>query len=155
MENIKLKIKLGSLDFEYEGAQDFFKAEFSEVFGEVLKKIDNKVKKTDEEFSDDSQGSIDLSVSTIASKLNVGTGPELIIAACASLQIVEKRESYSRGDILKKAQSAKSFYKSTYGKNLSQYLKSSVTNKKLLENGSNQYSLAQTTLQELKSTLSA
>ena len=93
------------------------------------------------------------SVSTIAGKLSVSTGPDLIIAAAASLSIFQSRKSFSRQELLKEMQAAHSYYKKTYSSNLSKALTRLVKSGDLLEQSGSTYSLSATKLSELESRL--
>lgn len=94
-----------------------------------------------------------LSVSTIAARLSVSSGPELIIAAAASLSIFQKRNSFSRQELLREMQAAHSYYKKTYSSNLSKALTRLVKSGDLLEQSGSRYSLSATKLTELESRL--
>lgn len=93
------------------------------------------------------------SVSTIAGKLSVSSGPDLIIAAAASLSIFQRRNSFSRQELLREMQAAPSYYKKTYSSNLSKALTRLVKSGDLLEQSGSTYSLSATKLTELESRL--
>ncbi len=94
-----------------------------------------------------------LSVSTIAARLSVNSGPDLIIAAAASLSIFQSRRSFSRSELLKEMQAAHSYYKKTYSSNLTKALTRLVKSGDLLEQSGSTYSLSAQKLSELESRL--
>lgn len=68
------------------------------------------------------QKKIQGTTNTIASRLGVKTGPELIIAAAAHLTFVKSLEKFHRKDLLEEAQSVTNFYDQSVSKNFSSYL---------------------------------
>ncbi len=149
--DIKLKMKIGSVEVDYEGEAEFFKNEFPSLI-EMLSRGYNQAsslinaveqEETFDPVSDKAKmAKTSYSVSTIAGKLNASTGPELLLAAASCLTFTDGREAFSRQELLKKMQDAKSYYKKSYGSNLSKMLSTFVKSGALLEGTSNAYSLS-------------
>lgn len=64
-----------------------------------------------------------LHVNSISDRLSVKSGPDLVIAAAAYLQIVEGKQSFTRRELLDAMKSATSYYNQNIGSNLSAALK--------------------------------
>ena len=72
-----------------------------------------------------------VSANTIASLSNANTGSDLVMAAMAHLTLVQGKEVAARREILDEMKAAKTFYKETFGSNLSSYLDSLAKAKRL------------------------
>ncbi|MCK0530738.1 hypothetical protein [Sphingobium agri] len=93
---------------------------------------------------------LQLHVNSVADRLSVKSGPELVIAAAAYLQIVEGRQSFTRKELLETMKSATSHYNQNIGSNLGAALKSLSTSKlNQLNNGT--YALKSHELAALRS----
>ena len=131
----KLRIRMGSIEVEYEGSEEFLKKELPDLLQTVLELHGRSLEDADlEEQTDDSGGKshnpnrTKVSASTAAATLGSKTGSDLALAAAASLVIGEGKESFSRAELLKAMQSAKAHYKGTFRNNLSNYISTLVTN---------------------------
>ena len=164
--NHNIKIKIGSIEIEYEGTEDYLKNELPNLIDKLvsLKEIaqvstnenstttpsvepETEVVTVDPDFQ--------MSINSISAKLNVKSGSDLIIAACAHLALVQKRETYQRQDILNEMKKASNYYKNSHRANLSSLLKTLVSNHKLIERKKDTYALSANSLKSLKSTLNA
>lgn len=91
-----------------------------------------------------------LHVNSVADRLSVKSGPELVIAAAAYLQIIEGKQSFTRKELLSAMKSATSYYNQNIGSNLGSSLKSLSTSKlNQLNNGT--YALKSHELSVLRS----
>lgn len=91
-----------------------------------------------------------LHVNSVADRLSAKSGPELVIAAAAYLQIVEGKQSFTRKELLEAMKSATSHYNQNIGSNLSAALKSlSASKLNQLNNGT--YALKSNELAALRS----
>jgi hypothetical protein len=143
----KFRIKLGALEVDYEGNEEFSKTDLMALLQELntIQKLTPKK----EEHKDEDTGSVNgkptevgvLSTSEIAQKLSVTSGPELAMAAAAKAIIVDKQDTVTRKALLASMQSATAYYKNTYSGNLGQTLKRLVLDSKLNEVGTNTYGL--------------
>jgi|SRR5579862_5574627 len=147
----KLRLRLGSAELEYEGDQDFDKAEILEFLEHLSKTTHASKPQTESPVEKETRESdpLDLGVESIASKLGVKSGPQLLTASALFLEAVKKETSYSRRDLLEAAKSGSGFYTDNVRKNLSNYLQSLVRTDKLNKRGDNQYSLNAQTKKEL------
>ena len=160
----KIRIKMGDVEVEYEGSEDFLRDELSELLSGVME-LHAKHTETVPPASPDlpavargtaaTGGTLQGTTNTIAAKLSVNSGAELIIAAVARIKFVEGQETASRATILKEMQSASSYYKQSYSKNLSKYLKTLVSEERLREVSKETYSLSAPEIQKLQGRLAS
>ncbi|KAB2659027.1 hypothetical protein F9K94_02200 [Brucella tritici] len=149
----KLKIKMGDVEFEYEGDAQFDTEAIKDLFSHLESLVgvtpvaafsstpDNGVITASGVSEDRSVANLNMAVGTIAARLSVSSGPELALAAAAYLQFTQGMASFRRNDLLKAMQSATAYYKSSMGSNISKALKTLVSNKKLNELTGSAYSL--------------
>jgi len=150
---VKLRIKLGGAEVEYEGSEDFLKTDLSSIIENLsLLPIASEVVPTtgsndirngqsDSGASHNGSSNLHLSTNHIAAKLHCKTGPELVIAACAYLSLVLDRPTFSRAEILENMKTATSYYEETYRKNLTAILIRLVRDDKLIGRSANTYAL--------------
>ena len=96
-----------------------------------------------------------MTTNTIASKLSVKTGNDLVIAACAHLTFVKGADTFTRSNILAEMKLASNYYKATMRKNLSNILKTLINQNKLLETAKDTYALEASLKTQLGSQLNA
>lgn len=158
---VKLNVKLGQLEFNYEGSEDFLKTELSNILHILSQtKLVGGLAENGSSFSTDSKppadsapkGNIPIQMTTgsIAAKLSCSSGPDLIIAACAHLLFVLGNETFNRKQILEEMKNASGYYKSSYSGNLSKYIAQLVKASKLIERSRGQYSLHATLRTQLE-----
>jgi hypothetical protein len=158
----KLKIKLGSIEVDYEGEEQFLKEELPAL----LKAISDLYATLDHEEDERSDGGkdlkrarhksgtkIDLSTRSIAAKLGGTSGRDLILAASAYLALAAGKDTFSRKEILDAAKSATGYYKQSISKNLSDYLETLLKEEKLTEGSSGVYALHANAKTELETKL--
>lgn len=158
----RIRIKLGGLEIEYEGNESFLKDHLPnlvELLASVSGPPDDGDDETDEEdLLEDTVAKkdkkIDLSTSTIANRLNANSGKDLVIAACAHLNLVKGHDKFTRANILAEMKTATSYYKKTYNNNLSSTLQRLVKAGDLNEIGENTYALDAKKTKSLEATLS-
>lgn len=151
--NAKLRIKMGTVEVEYEGSDDFLKKELPALLKAVLELHASGRHESNEE-TEVTGGQAEpprksLSVSTFAAKLGAKSGSSLALAAAAALVIGSGKESFSRAELLRAMQGAKSYYKATYSNNLSAYISTLVKGQDLLDQGADSYSLHDAKRKEL------
>jgi hypothetical protein len=143
----KIRIKMGQIEVEFEGTEEFLKTDLLSLLEKIAelyqKKQPNEGILPDEESSSDSESSKlgNVSITTIASKLKVKTGKELVIAACAYFTFVRGIHEFSRVQILKEMQEAKNYYQNNYSKNLTRYIQQLLTEDVVNETAAKKYSL--------------
>ena len=133
----KFKLQAGKLLVEYEGDAAFLIDELPRVVQELVEVApdDIFVETTNEEPNTAQNVSNvktqHMSTNTIAGNLNAKSGPDLVMAAIAHLQLVQNRDTATRSDILSEMKKATTYYKATIGSNLSSYLNSLVRGKRI------------------------
>ncbi len=150
----KLRLKMGSIELEYEGEERFLKEELPNLLGSVkelgdLMAVGNEVSSTNGKSIADSTNNR-LSTSVIASKLNCKQGADLIEAAAFYLIGVLKKETFTRDELIREMRSAKAFFKKSYVNNLSNYLKQLIAGQRLNEVGTDIFSVPHDVLKQLK-----
>jgi hypothetical protein len=152
MSTSKIKIKVGSIELEFEGTEEFLKTEIPALLKVIAELPQNNVTAKPLNVPSGSNGGHSgqtLSVNSVAAKLNVKTGPDLILAACLCHAHFRGQATYSR----KEMRGASTYFKKTYINNLTGSLDRLISDGKLLQNGDDAYSLSATTLDELKAHL--
>lgn len=146
----KIRIKLGHMEVEYEGSEEFIKQELVGLV-KTVSDLSKAHSPTSQPIADTQevapaavptqQSAIQMSANSIAAKLKCSTGPDLVLAAAASLTLVKNQDSFIRKQILEEMRSAASYYKASFGSNLSVHLIGQVKSNKLLERSTGQYAL--------------
>ena len=156
----KIKIKMGAIEIEYEGSEQFLKDELPELLSAVsnLYKasaplIDASNVVTGTEVGSDKSSEIVGTTGTLAAELGGGTGPDLAMSAAARLTFVLKKDKYSRNEILEEMKSASAYYKTSYSSNLTSILNGLIKNKKLMEPAKDTYSLSADSRKSLEAKL--
>jgi hypothetical protein len=137
-----LKIRIGEVEIDYEGTEEFLKEEIPQLLETAMKlyKAVGGPKAGDE--SDDTSDVPSLTTTSIAAKLSSKSGSDLLLAAAARLALVEKTEPFSRQQLLLQMQAATSYYKTSYSANLSKYIKTALLKEgPLSETAKNAYAL--------------
>lgn len=144
--NGKFRLRLGNIEIDWEGDTEFLKSDLPAVLTSIKGGLD-KLGIAEAIVRDERKPPVRLNsgtTSSVAAKLSVSNGPELFLAALAKLQLVDSNAVASRADILKEMQSTKSHYKKSYGSNLSQIIASLMTNGKINEPKTGEYTLTHT-----------
>ena len=89
-----------------------------------------------------STGQLDHSTNTIATILGAKTGSDLVVAASASLTLVQGKDRFSRKELLTEMQTAASFFKKTHRNNLSKYLEGVIKADRLRLVAKNTYAIS-------------
>jgi hypothetical protein len=156
-----IKIAIGKISIEYCGDQNFIEnglLEFIESMIETSGKIPPALS-VENERSASKQGGLQpsnvqhMSTNTIASQLGASTGPELAMAAIAHIQLVRKNDKATRSEIFSEMKSATTYYKSTFGGNLSASLNGLVKAKRLNLIADNTYALSASERSKMESAL--
>lgn len=150
----KIRIKIGSVEVEYEGPEEYLKKELPNLLEAVLKlSKEIGIAETTNNASTfaDSNGKVQGTTETLAAKLASKSGGDLLEAAAAQLTLVQGKSPFNRGQLLSEMQGATSYYKKTYSKNLSSYISTAVKDGALMETSKYNYALGA----EIKKTLEA
>ena len=161
----KVRIKAGPIEFEYEGETEFSVADIKDLFthietlfkGQVTVEGDDVHAPLYQAAADDPKPNVNgstqkLHVNSIASKLKAKSGAEVALAAAVSLQIMDGKETFTRGELLATMKKATMHYKDPMSGNLSSMLKNLVGSK-LNQIGEGVYSLNAGAFKELEAQL--
>ncbi len=157
----KLKIKVGYIEFEYEGDADCDYEAVKDLFTHVQSLAGSAPRGTFDTHPpridpDDASGrEVDadvakLSVQTVTARLGGKSAKDVALAAAAHLHICQGRSSFSRKDLLAEMQKAHGYYNLAMSKNLSQTLQKLVSDKQLMTMTGDQMSLSAPELANLK-----
>lgn len=158
----KLKIKMGHIEFEYEGDAVYDKEAVKDLFSHIESMMVSVPKAFDTPPSfgngDAPVGGktgelANLGMNTVAARLDVKSGPDLVMCASAYLQICQGKPTFSRRELLKAMQEATSHYNSGMNKNLSNFLKALITGKRLNSLAEDKMSLAASEIGSMKAKL--
>lgn len=153
----KIRIKLGEIEIEYEGDEQYLKNDLNSLLDKIGEFTDkHNIRAVKEPTKANTQGIntpgvIKGTTATIGAKLGASTGPDLIIAAAAKLTFVDGKATFGRKEILASMKEATGVYKKTYLDNLTGYLARVVQQQKLVQISADSYALEQ----ELKKSLGA
>ncbi len=154
----KVRIKIGSVEIDFEGSEEFLKSELMKLVSSLseLSKESGMDTPPDEPGLPGQEDGITIqwSTDTIASKLACKTGPDLVLAACAHLKFAIGKTSFKRLEILEDMQTATGHYKDSFASNLTYYLKGLIKKDKLNElTAKDTYALNQKAIKELRQIL--
>jgi hypothetical protein len=153
----KIKISMPGVDIEYEGSQAFVEDKLLTIVERLASVAPQQGAAAvhQNKPGQPSGGTVaeGLSTSTIASKLNVDNGPELIMAAVAKLILVDGLASATRSQLTAEMKSATAYYKATYLNNMSAYLNGLVRKQRLNNVAKDTFSLPVGERQALERTL--
>jgi hypothetical protein len=149
---------------DYDGTDEFIKHDLLGLISsisEIVAKSGFTVETETDETKDDPKGKkggkgqkpSQLSTGSIASRLKVESGPDLIIAACAHLAFDKSAAACKRDEIVAQMKTATSYYKKSYLANLTSYLVRLVRTDKLVEGSTGEYALKAEFAQKLKEQL--
>ena len=163
----KIRIKMGAVEVEYEGSEEFLAKELPEILGAVSKLyaesgVHSEEEKpganaTDAHSSEgkpaETSGKVIGTTATIAGKLGCDSGTDLVIAAAAHLTFVTGSAEFPRKALLAQVKGASGYYNEGIGKNFTNYLNGRVKSGELLESKSGHYTLSAAKKTELRSKL--
>lgn len=146
----KLRIRVGSVEVDYEGPEEFIK---SDLMGLIKAVSELRGSSTDEgnegEGEPGEAGATDSSVSTVAQKMGVTKGPDLIVAAGYILSGGGKK-SFEKKALRETIKTAQGFYKATYGDNFDAYVARLVKKGRLSHVGGNSYGMPASEISKLQ-----
>ncbi len=148
----KLKIRMGHIEFEYEGDAAYDNEAVKDLFSHMesmmvsvppeafdtappLGNGDAPAGKETAELSS-------LGMNTVAARLDAKSGPDLVMCAAAYLQICQGKSTFARRELLKAMQEATNYYNIGMNKNFSNSLKALISGKRLNSLAENKMSLA-------------
>lgn len=156
----KFRLAIGDFQVDYEGPESFLREGIHDLIERLVDHYGNhgaSIPAPDEPIHDENDSNtrtdgdmqidsprIDLSVSTIATRIRAKTGPELAIAAAAHLTLVQSKDRFSRQEILFYMKNAPGIYKKTFSNNLGSSLQRLVGSQRLNEVAVGRYALSAT-----------
>lgn len=161
----KIKIKIGPIEIEYEGSEAFLKEELPALIAAVTNlhresgicdSVETPTPIIENNNSNEfipKGNTLNLTTGSIAARLGVKTGPELILAAAARLILSLGQENFTRSQLSTEMKSASAYYKQTYMKNLTSALNRLLKEDKLFEISKDKYSISASTISEMESRL--
>jgi hypothetical protein len=153
----KIKIKLGLVEVEYEGSEEFLKKELPDLLSAISKLYkESGIPASGQQPTDQlvSVGStLGGTTGTIAAKLKVSSGSDLAVAAAARLTLGLGQGSFTRDQLLTEMKSASSYCKKNYISNLSNTLNGLVKSAKFVETAKDTYALSAKTKSDLENRL--
>ena len=149
---VKIRLKFGQFEIDYEGPFSFLQNDLSAFMKEIAgfcenhdaaSTVDLDPPSSHEETKepDNKNGGIDLSMDVIASRMKENTGPNLVLAACAYLTFVKQQTRFSRKDINDEMKNASAYYKKSMSGNLTKTLDKLIKNQHLNQASSGMYAL--------------
>lgn len=160
----RVRIRLGQLEVEYEGDEQFLKDELPTLVDSIsrLYREAHEVIPQEDAPVQASVGSPVFSSPTevgttnnITAKLSVDSGPDLILAAATRLTLGAGQASFSRQSLLEEMKTATRYFNKNYTNNLSKYLAGLVKFGKLKEVAKDTYALSAAALQEIEAQIAA
>lgn len=158
----KIKLKVGSIELEYEGDPEFLKEGLESLLVTMtdLAKIAPPEEQSQEYDAEVGAGAGEnaqlpnghqLSTSTIAAHMSVKTCPELVVCALVNLEIIQGKSGADRKEISEQMKSATAYYKATMqGGNLSTAFVNLTKAKRVNDIGSGRYPLNATERKSLE-----
>ena len=157
----KLRIRIGEVEIDYEGTEEFLKQELPQLLKtamELHKASGNApgpggdgLKKSD---SSGGGGALpSLTTGSIAAKIGAKSGSDLLLAAAGHLTLVKKIEPFSRQQLLKEMKTATAYYKKNYSTNLSGYIKTALKDGPLSETAKDSFTMSAKARSELEGKL--
>jgi hypothetical protein len=140
----KVRMKAGPVEFEYEGETELGLADIKDLFTHIETLFQVPILKENAQTNTASATSAggngmgasaqptpaqQLHINSIATKLGAKTGPDLAVAAAASLQIFSQKETFTRAELLETMKKATMHYEKNMSGNLTKILKSLVGSK--------------------------
>lgn len=128
----KLRIKVGDVELDFEGSEEFLKSDLPALLRSTLelRPVSEKARKPARgENGQAEEDNVDLQLTTgaIAAKRQAASLSDLLEAAAAHLALVQKKKTFSRTELLSAMQTATHYYKKNYSGNLSKSLKRALS----------------------------
>ena len=151
----KIRIKMGSIEVDYEGDPSFLKDGLNNLIQRVSD-IQNSLPQPAQHSASapasvepvlaaatpPSPSGLGLSTKSIAARMDANSGPELAICAMAHLELVKGLDSYDRKSILDEMKTATGYYNSNMSGNNAANVSSLVKNKRVTEVGTGRFCLS-------------
>ena len=158
----KLKIKMGHIEFEYEGEAVYDNEAVKDLFSHIESLVGAAPPGTfdilpppneaeSEDGGEDASADIaNFSIRTVAARLGGKSAKDVTLAAAAHLQICQSKKSFSRKELLSDMQEAHGYYDQIMSRNLSATLNRLVAAKIMMMMNGDQMSLSANEITRLK-----
>lgn len=150
-DTAKIRLKIGPLEVEYEGKESFLQDGLFNLTEKLVGSYtehqsafptDSSPTHTQSGSATNANCEIDMSMDTIASRIEANTGTSLVIAACTYLTLVKKINSFPRQEIHQHMKKATSYYKKSMASNLTKMLHQLVRESRLHQGSGGNYALS-------------
>jgi hypothetical protein len=159
----RIRIKVGQLEVEYDGTDEFIKHDLLQMVEHVIQLSDTahlalEPYDTASESPAVQTAPVETALSdrtpnSVAAALHCDSGSSLLLAAAAYLTFVKGADTFDRGELLDTMREATRFYKGSYSNNLSGYLKTVLKQDDLRQIKEDTYSLGHQAEERLKGEL--
>ena len=143
---IKLRLRFGDVEIDYEGTETYLREDLLDQIEKTLSVYSNRTgptpKSVEQTEATVASDCLDIDTNTVASYLDVKTGPELVLAAAVNLRIIQNKQRFTRDEIRLEMQGASSYYTANHTKNLSAHLTSLIKSHKLLRTSGGEFALS-------------
>ena len=157
MATSKIRIKIGQVEVDFEGSEQFLKKDLPDLLESLTKLHEQTGGEIDpsngSETKTNKPGKFVGTTATLAGKLKSKSAGDLIIAAAAQLTLVEGKSEFARKELHDSVKGASGYYKETVSKNFTNYLNARVKAGDLMEPKNGHYSLSAEKKQQLESAL--
>lgn len=143
----KIKIKIGPIEVECEGTENFLKKELLDILTTISTLYKQGDLPTGPPPSDGDEGSdegIPATTGSIAVKLGCKSGTDLAEAAAAQLSLVSKHKHFSRQQLLKEMRAATAYFKRSYANNIDKSIRKLLKDDKFNEPSKGNFALSAT-----------
>jgi hypothetical protein len=156
MADAKIRIKVGSIEIDYEGDETFLKGDLLKVVQD-LQKIAPAAPATSGKSAiaenKSAAGAPSLTTKSIATTLGAKSGSDLAEAAVAHLSIIKGMTTFKRSEINDAMKSASGIYNANMTANLTKIIQTLLNQKTIVETASDTYSLTPDAETKLKGQL--
>ena len=153
MNGAKIRIKVGSMELEYDGDPSFLTGGLEALLttmGDLAGRVPHALETPPDHTqvtgttTSSPDGIYNVSTTTIATKLGAKSGSDLVICAMAHLEFVQRKTSSSRAEILAEMKNARQYFKATMNSNLTRSLDALLMADRINDVAKNEYALTAT-----------
>jgi hypothetical protein len=145
--DLRIALKIGKIEMEFEGSNEMFETKIDPIIKDLLtfgkESVDAATLEVAHEPPMVKSGGVPqaMTIKSIAGKLNVDSGGELLYASVASLSVIRKKETITRKEINDEMKLAIGYYKVSYTNNLTSYLDTMIKQGSLIEVSKDNYAV--------------
>ena len=153
--NAKIRIKVGSIEIDYEGSPDFLDDGIERLLAAMCNLAHLNVGSREFQVNEMSEQmttavvtepsktekTLGVSTGTIAARFKAKSARDLVLCAMAQLTIVKGKEKLERSDIISEMKTATAYYNKNMQKNLTQTLENLIKKKDINEITNGYYTL--------------